>query len=115
MVEAISGHTRSGRIEEAAYVAQKAVGDKKQIVSGQRLHHLGRAPWTAADSIRGSKSSSRAREGIPAQRDGSAAQGPVESQGCREGTENLVRGSGGGEARATLGDRDAMREVFREH
>jgi len=117
MVEAISRQYPQREIEEAAYVAQKAVEDKKQIVVGVKTSpsRASRRDTLRIDPRLEEQQVARVRHSGGSGTD-RRPQGPVESQGCPEGTRTCAADRGGGEGAGDAGgDRDAMREVFGEH
>src|SRR2546430_13452229 len=120
MVEAISRQFPQREIEDAAYAAQRAVEDKKQIVVGVNdFVSEGEPPFeTLRIDPRLEEQQAARVKAFRRQRDGSAATRALSSlKAAAEGTENLIpRIVDAVKARATLGEiANAMREVFGEH
>jgi methylmalonyl-CoA mutase N-terminal domain/subunit len=120
MVEAIGSGFPQREIEEAAYLAQKEIEQKKQIVVGVNgFTSSGDEPFEMLrlDPALEEQQVKRLRA-FRAARDDSAATRTVSAlQRAAEGTENLVpRIVDAVKARATLGEiANAMRRVFGEH
>jgi methylmalonyl-CoA mutase N-terminal domain/subunit len=120
MVEAISRQFPQREIEDAAYAAQKAVEDKKQIVVGVNEFTISGDP--AFETLRIDPKLEEQQvarvKAFRRQRDGSAATKALSGlKAAAEGKENLVpRIVEAVKARATLGEiANALREVFGEH
>jgi len=120
MVEAISRQYPQREIEDAAYAAQKAVEEKKQIVVGVNefvsegepaIETLRIDPQLEEQQVARVKAFRRQRDNPAATR----ALGELKK--AAEGTENLVpRIVAAVKARATLGEiANAMRDVFGQH
>jgi methylmalonyl-CoA mutase N-terminal domain/subunit len=120
MVEAISRGYPQREIEEAAYAAQRAVEEKKEIVVGVNDFTTGGEPpfeMLRIDPALEEQQVARVRA-FRRQRDQAATTRALSDlKRAAEGTENLVpRIVSAVKARATLGEiANSMREVFGEH
>jgi methylmalonyl-CoA mutase N-terminal domain/subunit len=120
MVEAISRGYPQREIDDAAYAAQKAVEEKKEIVVGvNEFSASGEPPFEMLriDPALEEQQAARVRA-FRRQRDGAAATRALSDlKRAAEGSENLVpRIFSAVKSRATLGEiANSMREVFGEH
>jgi methylmalonyl-CoA mutase N-terminal domain/subunit len=120
MVEAISRQFPQREIEDAAYAAQKAVEEKKQVVVG--VNEFVSEGEPAFETLRIDPKLEEQQiarvKAFRRQRDGSAATRALSDlKKAAEGTENLVpRIVSAVKSRATLGEiANAMRDVFGQH
>ncbi len=120
MVEAISRGFPQREIEDAAFVAQREIEEKKQIVVGvNEFAALGERPFEVlrVDPQLEEQQIVRLRAFRAARDNAAATRAVSELKRAAEGTENLVpRIVAAVKARATLGEiANSMRDVFGEH